>query len=400
VATTDPVGRLTLNFFTLQRIGTSITGEASAILEQLFDEIIRDLERIDPTGPSLRKWRDHRTSVFLAEVEARLKEIIPEWEKRVREGVAVAGRMQAKFAENLLVASLGDSGDIVRPTQVTQQRVRAILTARPFDGATMREWTQAISDTTLRRVSREVKRGLIAEEGLPDIVRRVRGTPAGFLYRDPESGQFASKGAPGALATRRYVGGVMQTTTRQAESLVRSAVSFITTESKLETYRENARLLAALEFQAVLDTQTTPVCWDLDGSRWEPDSDEIVVPGEGTHFGGCRSELVPVIDWLGLGLPEPEEGQRIARDYSDVTEKDFDKKVSTRRSQGRLGKSVQVPASMRYEQWLRDQPIRVQEEVLGVRRARAFRAREIDLRDLVRSDGRLVRIADLPQLAA
>lgn len=396
----DPVGRLTLNFFTLQRIGTSIAGEASAILEQLFDEIVRDLERIDPAGPSLRKWRDHRVDVFLVELEARLAEIIPAWEKRVRDGIASAGRIQAKFAENLLVVSLGDASDRVIPTQVTQQRVRAILNARPFDGATMREWTQALSRTTLDKVSREVKRGMIATETIPDIVRRVRGTPAGFAYRDPVSGQFTSRGAPGAIATRRYVGGVMQATTRQAESLVRSAVSFTASQAKLETYRENAGLLSALEFQAVLDDRTTPTCMSLDGERWSLDSDEIVIPGEGTHYGGCRSELVPVVDWEGLGLPEPEAGERIARDYSDVTEEDLDKKVSTRRSQGKLGKSVRVPAATRYEQWLRDQPVRVQEDVLGVARAKAFRAGDVGLRDLVRSDGRFVPIAQLEDLVA
>lgn len=397
---TDPIGRLTRNFFTVQRIGSSVHGEASAILEQLFDEIIADLERIDPTGPSLRKWRDHRTSVFLAELEARMAELMPQWEKRVRDGVAVAGRMQAKFAENLLAISLGDASDRVIPTHVTQQRVRAILNANPFDGATMREWTQALSRTTLQQVSRDVKRGMVAGDSLDDIVRRVRGAPAGFTYRDPESGQFASRGAPGVIRTRRYVGGVMQTTTQRAESLVRSAVSFTTTQAKLETYRENARLLAALVFTAVIDSRTTPICFSLDQTAWEPDSEEIVIPGEGTHFGGCRSELVPVVDWAGLGLPEPEEGQRMARDYSGVSEEDLQKTVRVRRASGGLGKSVRVPASTTYEQWLRDQPVRVQEEVLGVRRARAFRAGEVGLRDLVRSDGRLVRIADLEQLAA
>lgn len=399
-APVDPVGRLTLNFFTLQRMGTSISGEASAILEDLFEEIIRDLERIDPTAPSLRKWRDQRVDVFLAKVEERLAQLVPEWEKRVRGGLSLAGRLQAKFAEQLLVISLGDAADRVTPTAVTQQRVRGILNARPFDGANMREWTQSLERVTLQRVSREVKRGMIAGETLPDIVRRVRGTQAGFTRRDPKTGQFLPQGTRGAVVTRRFVGGVLEATTKDAEAIVRSAVSFITTEAKLETYRQNGQLLRAIQFQAVLDERTTPICFSLDGTEWPPGSEEIVVPGEGTHFGGCRSELVPQVDWERLGLTPPDEGERFARDLSNVTDEDLARRISARRRTGDLGGRTSVPSSWKYEDWLLVQPFNVQARVLGAKRARAFRAGEVSLKELVRSDGRLVPITQLGDLAA
>jgi hypothetical protein len=49
-----------------------------------------------------------------------------------------------------------------------------------------------------------------------------------------------------------------------------------------------------------------------------------------------------------------------------------------------------VPASTTYEEWLRDQPNAVQDEILGAGRAQLFRENRVGLRELVTTDGRRV----------
>jgi SPP1 gp7 family putative phage head morphogenesis protein len=391
----DPIGQLLRSLFDVQRIGTTVNAEAQVVLDELFDELVLDLQRRDPTAPGAERWRRYRTDQFLVDVAHRLRETVPEWERVVRAGLAVAGRAQAQRAEQIILASLGDASSRLRPTPITQARVRAILTSEPFQGATLSEWAAGIERTTLDRISKQIKLGMTLEEPLSDLVRRVRGEQAGYIRQDPATGQFVPKGRPGAIVRPRFIGGVWQATTREAESVVRSAVSFVDGESKLETYRQNATLIKAIEFVAVLDDRTTPVCFDLDGTMWEPDSKDIRVPGRDTHFGGCRSELVPHIDYERLGLPAPPEGTRVARDMSALDRAALERRIATRRSRGELGKSTPVPARLRYEGWLRDQSVAVQEEVLGVRRARLFREGKMGLRELVKSDGRLIPVKDL-----
>lgn len=84
---------------------------------------------------------------------------------------------------------------------------------------------------------------------------------------------------------------------------------------------------------------------------------------------GCRSTVVPDVDWAGLGLEPPPDSMRASADGP-------------------------VPSSTSYNQWLRDRPAEVQDEILGPSRAQLFRDGK-SLRDMVRDDGSIVRIDEL-----
>jgi SPP1 gp7 family putative phage head morphogenesis protein len=380
----DPVERLIRNTLLVQRIGTSVHGGALPLLYELFEQIGSDLASIDPTAPSAQRWRDFRTDEVLSEVESRAKEAFTGWERQIRGDLARAGRQQGEFAEQLLVASLGDAGSRVTKTPITQQRVRAILNSQPFEGALLREWSQGLEATTVRRVRQQVRLGMTNEETLDEIVRRVRGR---------HSGGFTSAGRP------VFQGGVWGATTRDAQSVVRSAVSFVNAESHMETYKANERFIETLVFTATLDERTSDICSALDGQQWAIDDPDIRRPGINTHFGGCRSDLVPAIDYAAVGLPEPPEGERAARDLTGISEEDLRRKISARRRTGDLGGQARVPSSTRYAQWLRNQPERVQNRAIGVGKARLFREGKISLSDLIRDDLTHVPLSELLERA-
>lgn len=393
----DPIGRIVQNIFTMQRIGNTINADSQALLDEMFEQIVEDLRRIDPTAPAADRWKRYRMDQFLDRVRERLRKTFPAWHSLVRGELVQAGQMQAQFAQQLLVVTLGE-GVRVRPTPITGERLRTILTTNPFGDAErgkalLSEWSEGLEATTRERIRNQVRLGMTNEEGIPEIVRRIRGDHVGFTRQDPKTGQFVPKGTPGAVVKPKYKGGVWQATTRDAEAVVRTAVNHIGNVGMVETYQANGQVLKGLKFSATLDDRTTLACAALDGMFWPLDSNEIKVPP--IHW-NCRSVLVPEPDWEKMGLREPEEGERAARDLSDVSDKDLNRKVSARRGSKGLGKYTTVPSSVRYEEWLRDQPARVQNKVLGVTRANLFRRGDITLRELVRTDGSIIPLDELP----
>jgi len=383
----DPVGRVVQNLFILQRLGTTISKEGEVLLNALVAQIVDDLKRIDPTAPKLKKWQTYRTEELIRTVRARLREAFPAWEKVVRDRLAVVGRSQGEYAQGTLVASLGETAaaGVIRNTPITQARVRTILNTLPFGGAgeqhLLAEWAAGLEATTYNRIVGQIRAGMTFEEGIPEITRRLRGTSAGFKE-------------VGGRMVHDFRGGVYKATTRNAEAVVRTAVTFISSKSHLETYRANKGALAGVQYSAALDDRTTALCLSLDGTIWAVDSPKIVVPGDTTHV-NCRSTLVPVPDYEKFGLEPPPDGYRKARDLSGLEPADMRKKITTRRGQGLLGKQTSVSSRTTAEEWFRRQPAWIQNRQIGKGKAELFRAGEISLKDLVKGDNSIISLRDL-----
>lgn len=384
----DPIGRVIQNLITVRRIGNSVAAEARVYLDALFEQIAADLERIDPTAPRLAKWRRYRMEQFLAAVGERLSAAVPAWESRVRAGLAAAGRMQGEWAAGTIAASLGApvGAGVVRATPITQNLIRTILTTDPFGGAegqyTLSEWAGSLEEGTRRRIVKQVRVAMTLEESIPDMVRRIRGTQKGW------------RTAVDGTKVRNFIGGVYQASTRDAEAIVRTAVTYVSSEAHLATFRENAHALAGVQYSATLDSSTTEICLFLDGTVWPVDSDKIIVPGLHTHV-GCRSTLVPVPDYAKFGLEPPPETFRKARDLSDLSAEELNKRMSVRRRQGLLGKNIDVSSRVTAERWLKGQPMRVQVKMLGKGKAVLFREGKITLRDIVSDDLTIVPLSEL-----
>lgn len=255
---TDPLlDRLVRNIIALERIANTIAREADARVQELYAAIAADLQRIDPTSPPQRTYRQLRVAEFLASVRGRLREYVAAEQTALKDRLALVGRAQAKYAERTLVATLGEvAGRAVRATPMTQQRVRAILNTDPIQGRLLKEHLERIGSNAYVRVRDQIRIGMLNEEGIPDIVRRIRGRQAGVIRQDPVTGAFVSRGTRGAVVRPRFVGGVLSSTTRETEALVRTAVTHVSNEGLRATYQENARILSGLRFAAFLDDRT------------------------------------------------------------------------------------------------------------------------------------------------
>lgn len=385
----DPIGRIIGNLFAVQRIGNSIEASGRTILSSLFDQIEADVVRINPVGPSLQKWRTYRLDQLIDKIDERVATAFPAWQKQIRSELAVAARAQGQWASATLINSLGlpAASGVIRPTPITQALAKTILDTQPFGAPgsqhVLADWAAGLSTSTRNRIVGQIRTGMTFEESIPQMVRRVRGTSVGY------------KEVAGKLV-HDFRGGVWTATTRDAESIVRTGVTSISSHAHLETYRANAHALLGVQYSATLDDRTTLLCFSLDGTIWAVDDPQIVVPGDATHV-RCRSTLVPVPDYEKFGLEPPPDGYRKARDLSGITDKELKNKITTRRGKGAkgLGKQVDVPSKTIGEEWLREQPRRIQDKVLGKERAELFRTGKISLKDMVRSDRTVIPVRDL-----
>lgn len=370
----DIVGRLVQNAIRLQRISNTVSAELSAEYQKLMLAITRDLQRIDPMGPGPARYRRMRADQFRRALDKRLRKAMPAIEKMARDRFARVGRAQALEAQEGLVATLGTFGKegLVASTPVTVQRMRAILNAQPFEGRLMKEHMARLGANTSARVMEQVRLGMSAEEPIRDIVRRIRGR---------------GTGRPG-----RFQGGVLRKGTRNVEAIVRTAVTFVSNEGHLGTYKANRRVVDGLQFVAVWDDRTTEICLSYDGDIFGLDSPKL--PNPPLHY-NCRSALVPVIAWKKLGLEQPPGGFRAVRDMRGIGPKTLKRRVSARRGTGDLGRAARVPSSVTATDWFLGQPHYVQAKMIGKRKARLVREGRISFKDIVRRDRTVRPLSEL-----
>lgn len=358
---TDPIGGVIRNLFQLQRLGNTIGAEAEQLIRELFDDLAAQIARIDPTSPSAAAVRRRRVERLLGTSGELAEDAFEKVRARVTELLVGAGRQQADWASEQLLRSMGGAAIDVRPSRIGRPLIRAIVEEQPFQGLRMREWFGSLEQGTLQQIRRQVQLGMAQNETIDDLVRRVRGTATGAPIR------IADGPGKGRIVGYEFSGGVMETTTRQATAIVRTAVNHVANVAHFETYQQNQDVTKQFEYLATLDSRTTLICASLDGKKWGYEDPEAKKPPQHVN---CRSSIIPVVDWAGLGLDPPDEGTRASA-------------------------SGQVAGSTSYEGWLKSQPPATQDEILGPSRGRLFRDGKVSLRDMVRTDGRRIPLAEL-----
>jgi len=342
----DPIEDAVRNLVTLRRLSNGVAKEMRGRVRGLIDAIVAEIARADPTAVSAARYRRARTQKLLDEISAVADTQYPELSAALKTSVAQIGAQQATWAASSLQKNIGEVAVSLK-RGIGVQYFRTILREDPFHGELFTDWVTRHRTSTINAVRQQIQIGMAQSETLGDIVRRVRGRPIGG---------------------GRFVGGVLRVATAQAEGIARTAINHISNVAHEEVYRENADVLEGVQFSATLDSRTTPICARWDGTVWSLDDPGIQRPP--LHF-NCRSQLIPVVDWKGLGLEPPPP--------------------ATRASAG-----GPVPASQTYEDWFRKLGPSEQNDIIGATRADLFRRGKITFRDMIAKDNSIVRIEDLP----
>jgi len=220
------------------------------------------------------------------------------------------------------------------------QQLRSIVTARPMQGAYIKQWFDSLSKSSQLNFVQQLNIGLVQGESVQQLTRRL-----------------ASKG------------GVLDQTRRHIQTHVRTAVNHVSTHAREATYEANDDVIKAVQIVATLDARTTDICMAQDGKTY-PINEGWRPPGH--HQ--CRTTTVPITkSWkeLGIkGLDAPPAGTRASM-------------------------NGQVPARQTYGAWLKKQPRKVQNSILGKERAELFRQGKVPITKFVDHRGKSYTLEQL-----
>lgn len=231
------------------------------------------------------------------------------------------GPYEAEYTSSTIGRVIPVAFETVTPAP---EQILAAVNSRPFQGKLLKEVYSELEAGAFRRVRDTIRAGYIEGRTTDQIVRDLIGTK-----------------------TQGYKDGILETGRRQTEAVVRTAVSHTANTARQYVYEENQDLIKGWQFTATLDSRTSLTCMGLD--------QKIFPLGKGPmpprHF-NCRSASTPVVKSfreLGFDIDEAPPGVRASM-------------------------NGEVAADQSYNDWLRKQDTDFQNEVLGEKRGRLFRA--------------------------
>jgi hypothetical protein len=239
---------------------------------------------------------------------------------------------------------------------VTVEQVYSAAMNRPFQGVLLKGVWPELSDQRMKLIRRAIAQGFVESKTTDQIVRELRGTRA-----------------------KGYADGLVNRSRREVQAVVRTALGHFAGVTRDRVMEANSDLIKAVKWLATLDQRTSAMCRIRDSLLYTPDEHKPInhrVPwgaGPGRLHWSCRSTQTPVLkSWRELGIP-----------IDEVPE-------STRASM-----DGQVPASLSYLDWLKQQPAARQDQVLGKSRGRLLRDGKLSLTDMYTSTGRWLSLNEL-----
>lgn len=277
------------------------------------------------TRGSLTAVQRDRVEALLREVRTALEAMHRDYSEALLKRLDALGETVADIETRSLAAAL-EGVDIATPP--TAAALRAAVTAAPLSvrgaggGMLLEPFIAGWASASIERVEGVIRRGYFEGRTTEQIVRDVRGTKAAN-YRD----------------------GILEVSRRNARTVVHTTVQHVATTARVQTMQGNADVVKGYRWISTLDSRTSEQCMALDQREFE--FGEGPVPPAHPN---CRSTIVPVTKTfreLGIDLPEVGEGTRASVEG-------------------------QVPASLSYFEWLKQQPAGFVEEALGAARAELF----------------------------
>jgi SPP1 gp7 family putative phage head morphogenesis protein len=287
--------------------------------KDLFAQIQSTLMRLPPEAFTVERLDSLLVSVRDIN-SAAYKKIRFELQAELGQLVAYEAGYQAQLFENTLPVTL-------QVATVPVAQVVSSAMSRPFQGRLLSEWMAGLEADKAAKIRDAIRIGYVEGQPIADIVRRIKGTKA-----------------------RQYQDGIIEITRRNAETVVRTAISHTANHARQKFAEANSDLVKGVKWVSTLDGRTSEICQARDGEVFPVNSG----PRPPAHP-NCRSTTTYVLKSfkeLGVDLPEFVESTRASMDG-------------------------QVPAKMTYNEWLKGKDAKdpsFTDGVLGPTRAKLFRA--------------------------
>ncbi|MBX5238635.1 minor capsid protein [Rhizobium sp. NLR22b] len=305
------------------RYSSSVVRKVVSLLNKVDDRLVTEIAK---RGVGDESFTQRRLELLLDSVRSIIAEAYGKATTSLSDELKDFSGYERDFQIDLMRKVVPIDISFIKPTSA---QLYAAVTARPFDGRLLKDWYTDLEAGAYRRLRDSIRMGYIEGRTTDQIIRDIRGTRA-----------------------QQYKDGILEISRRGAEATVRTAINHTANVARNETYKANSDLVKGVQWISTLDARTTAVCRGRDGNVYPLDSG----PRPPAHV-NCRSSTAPVLkSWkeMGINLKEAPEGTRASMDG-------------------------QVPASMTYSDWLRKQPKDVQDDILGVAKAKLFRNGDLPL---------------------
>lgn len=362
----DAVLAHTLDLF---RYDSGIRVKVLRLLDALKFETLQQLAMIDVENVGARIKRQ-RLEMVLSELEAIIKKYYRQMAEVSAEGLTGLSETETLFATKSVNTIAGVT--ILPAYKLTDSFVKALVSDVLIEGSPTKEWWARQATGTLERFKDQVRIGVGLGEANSKIIQRVLGNSTGRYKK-----VTLADGTVKSVAI--YSGGMVETSRRNAESLVRSSVQAISNAARMTVYEENEDLILGYQALVVLDGKTSLICigrskavWDVEGNPLE--GVDYPMPGPPPWHWNCRTILIPIL-----------------KSWQDLSGK------IKRAPEGAIQASMdgQVAAELTFEKWMQSQSKEFQVKRLGKTRYQWWKEGKLDLKDLVDQYNRILTLDEL-----
>lgn len=303
----------------LEGLKTSQQKKIDPFLRKLDKEIRDQLTKRDITQYTRKRFEN-----FLNLLNRNMAVINGEFLKELRFSIKELAEYEAGFEIRSLNQVIDTEFTLPSVSQLNTAVFTKPLSVKALDGGgLLRPYLKSFNRTTISLINNEIRDGYYQGKTLNQILQSVRGTRA-----------------------NRFTDGVISNVKRRAEGMVRTSLQHAAEQSRQAVWEQNKRVVKGVRWTSTLDSKTSPVCRDLDGQVFDLDKG----PRPPAHI-NCRSRTTAAL--------------------SDKYK--FLSKGATRSARDPSGKVVSVPAKQTYYQWLKNQPAKFQDSVIGPNRGKLLR---------------------------
>lgn len=295
-----------------------------------FDGFLVDMEkqiRDRLTRRDITSLTRVRLEQMLKQVDSLMVDIYADYSDVWVDSLANLAKYEAGFEIN----SLGQVVEGVNFALPSDSQIMAAVFNTPLGdiggagtGSLLKPWLDDMTRTEIKRVTGAIRAGYYQGETTANIVRRIRGTRAA-----------------------KYTDGVLAIAKRDAEAVTRTALQHAANQSRNEVWARNKKVIRGVKWVSTLDSRTSTICRSLDGQVFPVDSG----PRPPAHV-NCRSSTTAVLTSKFAGLSKGRT--RAMRDPE-------------------TGKVSRVSADQSYYGWLKGQPAKVQDSIIGPTRGKLLR---------------------------
>lgn len=285
--------------------------EALQLYYRELDRLIRELL----TRQELKDLTSKKYQAFLKTAEKELTAVLQEIAEQIEQKASDTALYEAEFEHKNLTNNLdGKFKTLSKAALLVALSSVPLQVSGAIAGKTINEAVKTIPNEAQRLVN-SIKVGVAQNKENSEIITSIRGTK-----------------------TNNYTDGTLNVVRNGIESTVKTIISHSVTVAKEGLYKANDDVVKYVQWVSTLDRRTTATCRYLDG--------KIFKKGEGPrppiHY-NCRSTIIPVT------------------------------KLSATFTKSRASETGQVDGDITYYEWLKQQPIAFQDQVLGKTRGQLFR---------------------------